>query len=219
LSAVYYSQNSRRWTVTISTPVLKEENREGDSIFLGVIGLSVDVRQFVKQESKRPSVVLVDWRPGENKGLILQHPLFDKLLEDHKQVPGRFPTYRLKEGQLPLPDSAVRENYVDPLAKDPQGRDYNKHWLGAAASVSIREGNTGWIVIVQESYDGAIGGTLDQLKQSLFSSTLIAGGLIAVLSTVVWGLVIRGFSEPARSPARPLEASEEPISSEATPPT
>ena len=187
--------------VTISMPVFKEEGQEEaaekDGRFLGVIGLSVDVRQFVKQESKRPSVVLVDWRPGENKGLILQHPLFDKLQEDHKQVPDRFPTYRLKEGQLPLPDAPVlRENYIDPLAKDPQGKEYDKHWLAAAAGVSIRDGNTGWIVIVQESYDGAIGGTLEQLKRSLFSRSLMAGGLIAVLSTVLWGLVIRALGEP-----------------------
>ena len=50
--------------------------------FLGVIGLSVDVHRFVKmQEKKRQFAVLVDWRPGPNKGLILQHPLFDKFLE------------------------------------------------------------------------------------------------------------------------------------------
>ena len=39
------------------------------------------------------------------------------------------------------------------MAKDPQGKDYDKHWLANVARVSIREGNTGWMVIVQESYD------------------------------------------------------------------
>jgi eukaryotic-like serine/threonine-protein kinase len=213
LSSVFFSQVNDRWMVTISTPVYKEEaneeTNEKDSRFLGVIGLSVDVRQFVKQESKRPFVALVDWRPGPNKGLILQHPLFEKLLADHKQVPDRFPTYRLKDDSE-LPDSqAARENYIDPLAKDPQGKEYDKHWLAAAARVSIRDGQTGWIVIVQESYDGAIGSTLEKLKQSLFARSLLAGGLIAVLSTLLWALVIRALGEPTRSMIRPPAPTEE----------
>ena len=43
------------------------------------------------------------------------------------------------------------------------------------------------MVIVQESYDGAIGSTLARLKQALFASSLIAGGLIILLSTVLMG--------------------------------
>ncbi len=217
LSAVYYSQMNDRWTVTISTPVFKEEPEGADAKddrFLGVIGLSVDVRRFVEfqDDTKRLFAVLVDWRPGPNKGLILQHPLFEKLLEDHKQVPDRFQKYRLKESDLPDP-KAKRENYVDPLAKDPLGKEYDKHYLAEPDRVAIRDGQTGWIVIVQESYDAAIGGTLEKLKASLFSSTLMAGGLIAVLSTVLWALVIRALNEPTtRGVAKPPAPSEEPTS-------
>jgi len=213
LSSVFFSQVNDRWMVTISTPVYKEEaeedTNETDRRFLGVIGLSVDVRQFVKQESNRPFVALVDWRPGDNKGLILQHPLFDKLLADHKQVPDRFPTYRLKDGSE-LPDSpAKRENYIDPLAKDPQGKEYDKHWLAAAARVSIRDGQTGWIVIVQESYEGAIGGALAKLKQSLFAGSLVAALLIVVLSAVLWALVVRALAEPTRATIKPAVSEPE----------
>ncbi len=214
LSSVFFSQVNDCWMVTISTPVYKEEAKEDtdetDRRFLGVIGLSVKVRQFVKQESNRPFVALVDWRPGDNKGLILQHPLFDKLLADDKQVPDRFPTYRLKDGSE-LPDSpAKRENYIDPLAKDPQGKEYDKHWLAAAARVSIRDGQTGWIVIVQESYEGAIGGALAKLKQSLFSGSLVAALLIVVLSAVLWALVVRALGEPTRATIKPPVPQPEP---------
>jgi eukaryotic-like serine/threonine-protein kinase len=208
LSAVFYSKVNERWTVTISTPVVKEVDNDEQGEFLGVIGLSVDVGRFVRQGGTRPFAVLVDWRGGPNKGLILQHPLFEKLLDEGKSTSDRMRTYRLEDGELP--DSpAKEENYIDPLAKDPEGKEYDKHWLAEAASVSMRDGNTGWMVIVQESYDGAIGHTLERLKRSLFASSLIAGGLIAVLSTVLWALVIRSLNEPTRHAAKPSQLGEE----------
>ncbi len=213
LSAVFYSQLNHCWTVTISTPVIEEQAEGDEGKFLGVIGLSVDVQRFMDEEVNRhPFAVLVDWRSGPNKGLILHHPLFQQLQDEHKGVPERFQTYRLSDGDLPEPTAkAKRENYIDPMAKDSLGKDFDKHWLAETASVSIREGNTGWIVIVQESYDGAIGKTLQQLKHSLSSSTLLAGSLIAILSTVLWAFVIRGLGEPTRGPAdRPSAAKEPP---------
>lgn len=209
LSAVFYSQVNDRWTVTISTPVLTEEDEGQEPQFLGVIGLSVDVHRFVKMdERKRQFAVLVDWRAGLNKGLILQHPLFDKFLEEGKNLPDRFQTYRLREEDLP-DTPAKEENYVDPLAKDADGGPYDKHWLAKTQSVSIRDGNTGWIVIVQESYEAAIGHTLDRLKRSLFTSGLVAAALIAALLAALWAFVIRGAGEPARGAAGPASARQE----------
>ncbi|MBI3837851.1 MAG: serine/threonine protein kinase [Planctomycetia bacterium] len=209
LSAVFYSQLNNRWTVTISTPVETEGDDGREGRFLGVVGLAVDVHQFVEIKEGHPFAVLIDWRPGPNKGLVLQHPLFDKLLNDHQKIPERFQSYKLKKGELPE-TQAKEENYIDPLAKDPQGKDYNKHWLAKSAPVSIREGNTGWMVIVQESYQGAIGGTLARLKRSLFSSGLLAAALIAVMSTVLWALVIRALGEPTRIVAKRTPVAEEP---------
>jgi serine/threonine protein kinase len=212
LSAVFYSQVNDRWTVTISTPVMTEEDNGKDGVFLGVIGLSVDVHRFVKmEEKKRQLAVLVDWRAGPNQGLILQHPLFDKFLEEQNNVPDRFQTYRLREEDLP--DSSrpeKEENYVDPLSKDPEGSAYDKHWLAKSQSVSIRDGYTGWIVIVQESYDGAIGNTLARLRDSFFTSGLVASALIAGLTAVLWAFVIRGLADPARGASKLAVSGEEP---------
>jgi hypothetical protein len=71
------------------------------------------------------------------------------------------------------------------------------------ARVSIRDGNTGWVVIVQESYQQAIRRTLDQLESSLWRSGLAAVGLVALLLTLLWGFVIRSLNEPGRRPPRP----------------
>jgi serine/threonine protein kinase len=210
LSAVFYSSVNQRWTVTISTPVEKEIPDSQEAQFLGVIALSVSVHDFVDmmQEGRgnRPFAVLVDWRPGPNKGLILQHPLFEKLHDD-PQAADRSPAYHVAE----LPDRADEEweNYVDPLAKDPQGREYDKRWLAQAWGVSMRDGNTGWMVIVQESYEGAIGRTLDRLKRALSSSGLLAGLFIALLSSGLWAIVIRVLAEPARRDVNPSASASE----------
>ncbi len=57
--------------------------------------------------------------------------------------------------------------------------------------VRVRGRDTGWIVIVQEAYDTAIGDTLGRLKQGLVTSGLIALGLIALVMAGMWGMAKR----------------------------
>ena len=76
--------------------------------------------------------------------------------------------------------------------------------------MSIRDGNTGWIVIVQESYEGAIGRTLAHLRNTLFSRGLLAALLIAILSSALWASVLRVLSETTRSQIRPARSGGEP---------
>jgi serine/threonine protein kinase len=208
LSAVYYSHVTDRWTVTISTPVFMEAGDEIDAAasgpkrFLGVLGVSANVDRFLDLPEARPQqfAVLVDWRDGPNKGLILQHPLFEKMREGNREVPKRFQSYHLREDELPeLSATSVRENYVDPLARDPEGKAYDLRWLAEAAPVGMRDGASGFVVIVQESYDGAIGGTLSRLKDRLFSTSLVAGVSIVLATTLLWALVVRSFGR--RAPA------------------
>lgn len=213
LSAVYFSQVDDRWTVTISTPIVTEEEEGRQGQFLGVIALSVEVHNFVAEQaeatSNRPFAVLVDWRPGPNRGLILQHPLFEQVLENDQKLPERFRNYRLQRGDLP-DTSARREDYVDPMGTDPLGAEFQQHWLADSLPVEVRDAQTGWVVIVQESYEGAIGRTLSQLRRSLLRSGLVAIGLIAALSAVLWAFVLRTLAEPQRSTVRSTGAAEEP---------
>jgi len=216
LSAVYYSQVNDRWTVTISTPVYLEDEATGDEDnpgkFLGIVAVSVDVHKFLEIPESRPQqfAVLVDWRSGPNKGLILQHPLFETLLETNKEVPDRFQAYRIREDELPDSSSTkVRENYVDPISRDPAGAAYDVHWLAESAPVAIRDGYTGWMIIVQASYDRAIGRTLQRLEDRLFFISLIAGTAIAVLTTVLWALVVRSLNEPTRTLSKTPSAKAE----------
>jgi eukaryotic-like serine/threonine-protein kinase len=215
LSTVYYSQVTDRWTVTISTPVYIEEEADGVPLerrFLGILGVSANVDRFldIPEASPQQFAVLVDWRNGPNKGLILQHPLFEKMREGDREVPKRFQSYRIQDHELPqFAATSVRENYVDPLARDPEGKAYDVHWLAEASPVAMRDGDTGFVVIVQESYDGAIGGTLERLKNRLYSTSLVAGVSIVLATTVLWALVVRSLGSRGRGPSEPAAGSGE----------
>ena len=206
LSAVFLSLATNKWTVAVSTPVLQRQP-SGEKTFLGVLALTVEVGYFMT-ELNEPSEVegraghvsaLVDWREGRNRGLILQHPLFD----EYRSIPEHFTNYRVSlvevEGasenngdQVAIPD---REHYIDPVAADVEGKAYDKVWLADLAPVRVRGEPTGWYVIVQESYDTAIGETLGQLRGSLLSSGLFALAVIALVVTTLWAFVVRPFAQ------------------------
>ena len=195
LSAVFISQATGRWIVTVSTPV--EKDGPGGE-FLGIVALTVEVGQFIElrgtqtnsQDIQDQFAVLVDRRKGPNQGLILQHPLFEK------KLPARFKEYRIKQDDLP--DTINKQkNYRDPLATAPEGGAYNKRWLAAVQPVPVRGEDTGWRVIVQKSYDEAIGRNLKDLKRSLVGGGLAALVLVALVVTSLWAFVIRLLG-PAR---------------------
>jgi len=207
LSTVFKSKASDRWIVGVSTPVYKEAERETEKEFLGVVTLTREIHRFVElQRGSEQYAVLVDLRDGKNKGLILEHPLFDQWMQKHKELPAGFEQIRLSSDQLPEGDPDRRENYVDPVGETPEGAAFRKRWLAGAAPVKIRDGNTGWMVIVQESYDEAIGSTLDDLKTSLWKSGLMAVCVVTVLSTGLWAFVIRVLDESKR-PSFPWSAA------------
>src|SRR5205085_11471141 len=80
LSHVFRSQASNLWAVAVTAPI-KETMRDDDMV--GIVGMAVDVGRFAKLEARQNHyAVLLDWRDGPYKGLILQHPLFDKVLDD-----------------------------------------------------------------------------------------------------------------------------------------
>jgi eukaryotic-like serine/threonine-protein kinase len=187
LSAVFRSQATSRWTVAVSTPVFDESPEKK---FLGVVARTADVGRFIQfPGTDQQFAVLVDYRDGANKGLVLQHPLFDTLLA-RGPLPDRFKTCRVHADDLPN-EPARQQRYADPLAADEEGGTYNQRWLARMEPVRVRGEDTGWLVIVQEGYEAAIGGTLAQLKTDLVRYGLAAAAMIVVVMTGLWGLVMR----------------------------
>lgn len=187
LSSIFRSQSSTRWIVAVSAPVF--DGAAGNK-FLGVVALTVEVGRLVSLPGRDQQFpVLVDWRPGKNKGVILEHPLFNKLLARGK-LPDRFKNYRVAEDDLPdTPER--RENYSDPLADDEEGAEYDGRWLAWTEPIRNGDDDTGWVVLVQEDYDTAIGAPMDHLRNVLVRYGLLALLLVAVLMIGLWALATR----------------------------
>ncbi len=197
LSAVFRSQATSRWVVAISTPIfLKSDDEKTPPRFLGVLGMTVEVGRLIDflRSGDKQFAVLIDNRDGDNKGVILQHPLFDRFVEKQGQVPDRFKNYRLKPEDVPE-DQARKERYRDPLAADAEGEAYDRHWMAETETVTVRGEKTGWIIVVQQAYDATIGATLETLTRGLVRSGLAALGSIVVLMIGIWIWAIRMTSK------------------------
>jgi eukaryotic-like serine/threonine-protein kinase len=197
LSAVFRSRATSRWVVAISTPVFDDSEEKN---FLGVVAITVEVGQLIESllrggelqrggEERRGAeqifAVLVDSREGDNQGVILQHPLFDKMIETQGELPDRFQNYRIHADELPnVPER--QKKYHDPIGGDPEGGRYDRHWLAQMASVKVRDSDTGWLVIVQTAYYPAIGYTMEDLTTGLLRYGLITLILIALIMTGLW---------------------------------
>jgi hypothetical protein len=232
LSAVFQSQATGSWIVAVASPVFEIE---AGGKFLGVVALTVKVNRFVELERTRNLfAVLVDLRPGDHTGMILQHPLFDELRPPRPAVPAEseqarpdlwaeyrrqdqkyrtvlipeyrktlesFQQYRLTPEDLPATPARQRD-YRDPLASDHKGEAYAGQWLAQFRPVELRQGDVGWGVIVQESYETAIGSTLARLRSSLVGYGLAALAMVVLLLFGLWGLTFRLLGESAPFPGR-----------------
>jgi len=203
LSAVFRSQATQRWIVAVSTPVFDPEDPQR---FLGVLAMTAEVGRFVELGGGEDQfAVLVDRRPGEHQGVILQHPLYDELLAREGKLPDRFQNYRLQADQLPdQKHPELQQDYHDPLAADPAAESFRRRWLARTEPVVVRGKPTGWVIIVQQAYDTAIGSTLDQLRRGLVRYGLAALGMVAGVMVVLWIVATRLELQLRRyGPARP----------------
>ena len=105
-------------------------------------------------------------------------------------MPERFRQYKLKRADLPVTPELMR-HYPDPMAAAPEGTEYRRRWLARMEPVKLRGQDTGWLVIVQEAYDTAIGAPLGRLETDLIHYGLAALGIVAVVVLGLWGFTIR----------------------------
>ncbi|MBI3467391.1 MAG: hypothetical protein HY000_30650, partial [Planctomycetes bacterium] len=142
--------------------------------------------------------VLLDWRPGPSRGLILQHPLFEELLKRDSKLPVRFddPTYRLTEEVLPdTPEKQLR--YEDPIARDAAGAKYRGPRLATMEPVQVRGQDMGLRMIVQEDQQAAMH-PIRVLGMRLVARGLQALAVVSFVITALWGFVILVLNESPR---------------------
>ena len=205
-SAAFRSTTSDLWKVAVSTPILKERgSHEDDSSefeVVGVLALTVDLGDlaFFRSNSQqdRSPVVLIDGRKGRNRGVILQHPLFDRM---HRIGRGPDENYQVQEYRVTdeqLLHLRSGGNYRDPLAQAPGGEEFQGDLIAAVHTVRLPETapvRDSLIVLVQEPFAAATA-PLRELGSTLKREGLWAlGGVLAVI-LVLWYIVLRMLSEP-----------------------
>ena len=213
LSAVYKSSTTKMWRVAISTPIFRQQ--DGREVFDGVLVMTVNLGDFeffrVNQgQNLQRFPVLVDGRAGEDTGKILQHPLFDRLLDSRRHLPEEFPEYRVPESLL---SGKTGQLYRDPLSQHEAGKDFAQQWIAAAAPVrtpgsSNGERTTGLMVLVQEDYDRVISPVQD-LGRRLVREGILALCVIVVTSATLWYFVLRLYRDPTGAGRRIVDTPPE----------
>ncbi len=109
LSTPFKSTATQTYKVAISRPVRDEEG-----VTLGVLAMTFELGQFVQFETSYDlCAVLIDGRENDYCGLILQHPLYDRLLSEYHQLPEDIdisdPDYRVNVRQLRAVDAPPQQ--------------------------------------------------------------------------------------------------------------
>jgi len=192
LSAVFRSQATNGWMVAVSHPIVDPQNKDEP---LGVVALMVEVGRFVEMKGGNGQfAVLVDWRRGDQKGVILQHPLFDAVLSEDNgsggrgKLPERFQKHQIGPSQLPdTPEK--RRCYTDPMGAEDAAFDTD--WLAWSEPVIVDGEDVGWQVIVQQPEGRAIGSAIGPLRSKLIVYGLVALGMVSLVVVGLWAFVIR----------------------------
>jgi eukaryotic-like serine/threonine-protein kinase len=234
-SGSFRSTSTGMWKVGISCPIwdhafnadtpLSQPAEATADAPLGVLVLTINLGDFQllageKEETDRNRLaVLVDGRPGNLQGTLLQHPLLTALTSE--------PTATRQEALLPLVDPRQLDqllaggglrDYVDPASKHPQGGAYQGPWIAAVQQVALPsiwqgQGGTGtdlW-VLVQERASRAQE-PVNQLGNRLQRESLLALGTVVLVICVLWYFVfrlseVRDFSPPGASTNNTLNYS------------
>ena len=208
ISAIFLSEGSSTWKFAFSTPI-----RNGDEV-LGVVALTVDVGHFVDFPNVATQyAMLVDGRSGENKGVILEHPLFHSFLDKQEMIPEN-----LTRTMIEIDAVNDRKGFVDPLL--PSNQDAKRELIVARAPVFFGRGNrelprsgdrrkqTGLVVLAVEDYQSIVG-PVRSLSQRLSQLGVLASIFFILVTIGMWILVMRMLRDSRRRLTRLLSVGTE----------
>ena len=131
LSAAFKSSTTKKWKVAVSTPLY--DRTAAEPRFLGILAVTFNIGDFaVFRTQHAPSdyfAVLIDNRPGDRRGTVLQHPLFQE------QPPAQ--DFKVPLPQLHRVGTEPVYDYRDPLAEAPGGEAYRGDWIAATQPVGL----------------------------------------------------------------------------------
>lgn len=185
ISAVFMSVETKNYVIAIAAPVIGPAGKP-----LGVIAKMLEFGKIVDLESDDANqfeFVIVDMRPG-SRGVILQHPYFQKIVEkEHGRLPHDpfDPLYRVPLDTISKPNP----NYADPIARlDPA---YSGRWITAAVPLKIQDKDSGIYMMTQVHHDSLIGNYLRNLRSSLILLFLALIGLVLTTIVPFWIWILR----------------------------
>jgi hypothetical protein len=201
LSAAFLSTSTGKWKVAVSTPVYEPGDVTGQ--VLGVLAFTVNLGDFAYFRSNANAdrfAVLIDAREGSNKGVILQHPHFDRLRREGTALgdPQAAAKFRLTDEQLRAVRGDKRHRYSDPMGRSDGGELYAGDWIAAVERVRLPDASDHpqeMVVLVQQKAVDAIA-PVKRLAQRLKREGLWA--LLGILGVVLvlWYIVMRMLQEP-----------------------
>jgi len=204
-SSAFQSTTTGIWKVAVSHPIYQDDE------VVGILALTVNLGDFAYlRTNSRPDqfAVLIDGREGPNKGVILQHPLFDQRAAARMNTAGNF---RLGDEQLLRIQTDPNFRYRDPEAAAPGGQAFAGEWIPAMEWVRLPHGSEDkeeMIVLIQERYDEVVA-PVHKLGSRLKRDGIWAlVGVIAVV-LVLWYVVIRVLSEPRLTLRRRVAGSSQ----------
>jgi serine/threonine protein kinase len=210
LSGVFQSTSTKRWKVAFSTPILAESGDPETQI--GVLSFTMNLGDlaFVRTAdvSQDRFAVLVDGRGGEAQGTILQHPIFDQLLDSSPRLPDRITEKRIV---FDADGSLSTANYTDPFEEEPEAVGLHRNWLAATARVpgfgDASPDDSGLVVLFQEDKARVIA-PVKNISEAMLRLGAGALGVIAVVSVGMWLLAVGPLRGPRLRPSSNAPSGE-----------
>ena len=207
LSAIFSSMATDTWKAAFSTPLTIDGN------FVGVVACTVEMGNFIEFDNKDIQyAMLVDGREGDNRGVILEHPLFTQFREKQEPLPKTWKNYRVE-----LDAVGGAAPFADPLSAEEVGKKYDRNWIAAKSPVMFRnrtsDGRTerlpsGLVVMTLEDANSVLS-PVRELGSQLIRIALAALSVVIVVAICLWYLVIRSVRESRDRVSRAFRSATE----------
>lgn len=232
LSPAFLSSATGIWKVAVSTPIFLESpplpDAKPDAVFVAttnlggfnlmrsnegessntVAGTSGGNKNDGQRNRTNHIAMLVDSRPGERQGTIIQHPLINDAGEIKNRSLDLGVLFREQVPSLSkqtLQNLLAGENfeYKDPMASIPGGEDFDGWWIGAVESVSLPQlgpddmqgqHNSDLLVLVQSRWSEVIAPVNKLVTRLMWYGAAAVVGILVVIF-LLWYMVSHSSDE------------------------
>ncbi len=195
LSGVFKSQATATWKIAFSTPIVESGQ------FLGLIAVTTEMGDFVEFENgPRQYAMLVDGRPSQYYGAVLEHPKLHATPQQPAPLPAdaetRVDLQQLAEGGMLFVDPLVAAAGTPARAgaRMVAGKAEVQRTSRRINGATTERPGTGLLVIAAEDYESIRQPVRDlatRLGRLILGVTLFVAAVVGVLSYWLWSTLRR----------------------------